>query len=66
MSGVSINNRPSAVGRIAVLVGAAIMVAPLLWTLLLSLKSNSELMRATGTAFHAPWTLENYRAILGS
>ena len=52
--------------RIAVIVGAAIMVAPLVWTLLLSLKANSELMRDAGTAFSAPWTLDNYRAILGS
>jgi multiple sugar transport system permease protein len=52
--------------RIAVLIGALVMVAPLLWTVLLSLKANSELMRDSGTAFSAPWTLENYRAILGS
>ncbi len=48
---------------IAVLVGAAIMVAPLLWTLLLSFKSNSELMRDSATAFAAPYTVENYTAI---
>ncbi|USA60064.1 carbohydrate ABC transporter permease [Qipengyuania citrea] len=47
-----------------VLVGAAIMVAPLLWTLLLSLKSNAELMRDSGAAFSGPYTFENYRAIL--
>ncbi|MBW3618285.1 MAG: carbohydrate ABC transporter permease [Proteobacteria bacterium] len=40
------------------------MVAPLLWTVALSLKSNAELMRDSGTAFFAPYTLENYRAIL--
>lgn len=45
------------------LIGAAIMVAPLVWTLLLSLKSNAELMRDAGTAFGGPYTLENYRAI---
>jgi multiple sugar transport system permease protein len=44
--------------------GALLMAAPLLWTLLLSLKANSELMRDSGTAFSAPYTLENYRAIL--
>ena len=44
--------------------GAAIMVAPLVWTLLLSLKANAELMRDSGAAFSAPYTLENYRAIL--
>jgi multiple sugar transport system permease protein len=52
--------------RFAVILGAIVMVAPLVWTLLLSLKANSELMRDSGTAFSAPWTLENYRAILGS
>ncbi len=46
------------------LAGAAIMVAPLVWTLLLSLKSNADLMRDAGTAFGGPYTLENYRAIL--
>jgi multiple sugar transport system permease protein len=48
----------------AVTVGAAIMVAPLVWTLLLSLKSNTELMRDSATAFSAPYTIENYRSIL--
>ena len=48
----------------AVLAGAAIMLAPLLWTLLLSLKSNAELMRDSGAAFQGPYTFENYRAIL--
>lgn len=49
---------------IGVLLGAAIMVAPLIWALLLSLKSNSELMRDSAAALSAPYTLENYRAIL--
>lgn len=48
---------------IGVGLGAALMLAPLLWTILLSLKANSELMRDSGTAFSAPYTLENYRAI---
>jgi multiple sugar transport system permease protein len=56
--------RLSAPALVGVLIGAAIMVAPLLWTLLLSLKSNSELMRDSATAFSAPYTLENYRAII--
>jgi multiple sugar transport system permease protein len=49
---------------IGVILGAAIMVAPLIWTLLLSLKSNAELMRDSAAAFSGPYTLENYRAIL--
>lgn len=49
---------------IGVTIGAAIMVTPLLWTLLLSFKSNAELMRDSATAFSGPYTFENYRAIL--
>nr|MDQ4088585.1 carbohydrate ABC transporter permease [Pseudomonadota bacterium] len=51
---------------LAVLIGAAIMVAPLVWTILLSLKSNTELVGNSGAALSAPYTLENYRAIVGS
>ena len=43
---------------------ALVMVSPLVWTLLLSIKSNADLMRDSGTAFTAPYTLENYRSIL--
>lgn len=48
------------------LLGAAIMVAPLVWTLLLSLKANAELVGNSGAALHGPYTLENYRAIFGN
>lgn len=48
---------------LAVLLGAAIMVAPLIWTLLLSLKSNGELLRGSNAALAGPYTFENYRAI---
>ncbi len=41
------------------------MAAPLLWTLLLSLKSNGELLRSTQSAFSPPYTLQNYTDILG-
>jgi multiple sugar transport system permease protein len=44
--------------------GALIMLAPMLWTLLLSFKSNAALMGDSGAALAPPWTLENYRAIL--
>ena len=43
---------------------ALVMVAPLIWTVLLSLKSNASLMSDSGAAFHAPYTLENYYAIV--
>ena len=56
--------RLSPAALVAVTIGAAIMLAPLLWTILLSLKANSELMRDTASAFSGPYTLENYRAIL--
>ncbi len=56
-------------GRIAataaLALAALIMAAPLLWTLLLSLKSNAELLRGTGTAFAPPYTLQNYADIFG-
>jgi len=48
---------------IALIIGAAIMAAPLVWTLLLSFKDNSELMRDSAAAFSPPYTLDNYRAI---
>jgi multiple sugar transport system permease protein len=54
----------SPAGWIALSLGALLMAAPLLWTLLLSIKSNAELMRDSGSAFSAPWTLENYASIL--
>jgi multiple sugar transport system permease protein len=54
----------SPLALIVVTIGALIMLTPLLWTLLLSLKSNAELMRDSGAAFSPPYTLENYRDIL--
>lgn len=56
--------RLSPLALAGVTIGAAIMLAPLLWTILLSLKSNAELLGDTSNAFHGPYTLENYRAIL--
>jgi len=50
----------------AVLIAAAIMVAPLVWTLLLSLKSNASLVGDSGAALSGPYTLENYAAIFGN
>lgn len=59
-------DRLSPIAWAAVLIGAALMVAPLVWTLLLSLKSNAELVGNSGAALSAPYTLENYRAIFGN
>jgi multiple sugar transport system permease protein len=51
---------------IAVLtVASSAMAAPLLWTLLLSLKSNDDLLRSTQSAFSGPYTLQNYTDIVG-
>ena len=64
MSAAPSRDRLSWPALIGVTIGAAIMVTPLLWTLLLSFKSNAELMRDSATAFSAPYTFENYQAIL--
>ena len=58
--------RLTAGGYIVLTIGALIMVAPLLWTLLLSLKSNVELIGNSGAAVHPPYTFENYVAIFGN
>ncbi|MDC7677799.1 carbohydrate ABC transporter permease [Asticcacaulis machinosus] len=42
------------------------MVSPLIWTVMLSLKSNGELLRSTTNAFHPPYTGENYAAIMAN
>ena len=49
----------------ALTVAVLAMAAPLLWTVLLSVKPNSELLRGTQTALSPPYTLQNYRDILG-
>ncbi len=59
-------NRLSPLALAAVTIGAAIMVAPLVWTILLSLKANSELVGNSGAALSAPYTLANYQAIIGN
>ena len=53
-------------GYVAIGLGALIMLAPLVWTLLLSLKSNTALIGNSGAALHGPYTLENYVAIFGN
>lgn len=60
------NKRDSRI-RIAMLVLLAIlMVLPVFWVFALSLKPNAELMADTSSVFRAPYTLDNYAAILGS
>jgi multiple sugar transport system permease protein len=53
-------------GYAALGIGALIMLAPIIWTLLLSLKNNAELVGHSEAALHGPYTLENYAAILGN
>jgi multiple sugar transport system permease protein len=57
-------DRLSPLVTMLLLIGAVIMLAPMLWTLLLSFKSNAALMADSASAFAPPWTLENYAAIL--
>ena len=64
MSAAPSRDRLSWPALAGVTVGAIVMLTPLLWTLLLSFKSNAELMRDSATAFSGPYTLENYQAIL--
>jgi len=64
MAGAPSRHRMSKGALIGVGLGALLMAAPLVWTLLLSIKSNSELMRDSGSAFSGPYTLENYWTIL--
>lgn len=42
------------------------MLAPLIWTVLLSLKDNGELVGHSEAALHGPYTLQNYGAIFGN
>lgn len=63
---VTARNRLPLAAWIGVLIGAAIMLTPLLWTLALSFKANEALVGNSGAALSPPWTLENYGAILGN
>ncbi|MET1113223.1 MAG: carbohydrate ABC transporter permease, partial [Allosphingosinicella sp.] len=58
--------RLSPLGWAALLFGALLMVAPLAWTVLLSLKDNAELVGNSAAALGAPYTLKNYSAIFGN
>ena len=49
-----------------VVLAAVLMLVPLLWVLALSLKANSALMADTASAFHGPYTFENYRNLFGN
>jgi multiple sugar transport system permease protein len=57
--------RPPRLGVALVIVAAVVMLTPMLWVLILSFKDNTALMADTSSAFAPPWTLANYRSILG-
>ena len=59
-------NRLTALGWAGLLAGSAIMLTPLIWTLLLSLKNNEELVGHSEAALHPPYTFENYASIFGN
>lgn len=63
MSGGAPATRLSPAVTVLLLLGALVMLTPMLWTLLLSFKSNAALMADSGAALSPPYTLENYRAI---
>jgi multiple sugar transport system permease protein len=58
--------RLSPLGWAGLLAGALIMLVPLIWALLLSLKNNAELVGHSEAALHGPYTLQNYAAIFGN
>lgn len=52
---------------LALVIAAAVaMLVPLLWVLALSFKANAALMADTNSVFQTPYTLENYRTLLGN
>ena len=58
--------RLTPLGWAALIIGALIMISPILWALLLSLKHNADLVGNSGAALHGPYTFDNYLAIFGN
>jgi multiple sugar transport system permease protein len=58
-------HRPPRMAVVLVAIAAVLMLVPMLWVVILSFKDNSALMADTATAFTPPWTLANYRNIIG-
>jgi multiple sugar transport system permease protein len=57
--------RPPRLAIALAAIAAIVMLTPMLWVLILSFKNNTALMADTSSAFVPPWTLANYRSILG-
>lgn len=51
------------VPRTLLIIASILMFVPIGWALIMSLKSNEELLQATSNAFRAPYTFENYISI---
>jgi multiple sugar transport system permease protein len=58
-------NRPPRIAVALVSIAAIVMLTPMLWVLILSFKDNAALMADTSSAFLPPWTLANFRSIVG-
>lgn len=58
-------SRPPRMAIALVTLAAIVMLTPMLWVMILSFKNNAALMADTSSAFSPPWTLANYRSILG-
>jgi multiple sugar transport system permease protein len=57
--------RPPRSAVVLVAIAALLMLVPMLWVVVLSFKDNTALMADTASAFTPPWTLANYRNIIG-
>jgi multiple sugar transport system permease protein len=58
-------SRPLRIAVVLVAIAAALMLMPMVWVLILSFKDNAALMADTSSVFSPPWTLGNYRSIVG-
>jgi multiple sugar transport system permease protein len=58
-------NRPSRKAIALVAIAAIMLLTPMLWVLILSFKDYAALMADTSSAFSPPWTLSNFRNIVG-
>jgi multiple sugar transport system permease protein len=58
-------HRPPRIAVALVAIAAIVMLTPMLWVLILSFKDNAALMADTSSAFLPPWTLANFRSIVG-
>ncbi|MEO8314105.1 MAG: carbohydrate ABC transporter permease, partial [Pseudomonadota bacterium] len=58
-------HHPPRIAVALVATAAVLMLMPMLWVVILSFKDNTALMADTGSVFRPPWTLANYRSIIG-